>query len=225
VPDKPGFRLPRDDEHVAIIGRNGTGKTHFGIWMLSERSWTTKPWFVLNTKGEPIIDDMIPHTIDYDIRDRIPRQPGVYEARPLVGDKKDQETLDNFYKRLWEKQNVGVFVDEGYVSTGLKWFRAILTQGRSRRVPMIVLLQRPVWADRFIWSEASHYAAFDLNLEDDRETTGKMIPGYKSVKLPRYHSIWHDVKADLTIGLTPAPDAGTIQQRFRDLAPVKRRAI
>jgi len=219
----PDFRLPRTDEHVAILGRNGSGKTQFAAWMLSERA-AGQVWIILNTKGDELLDS-IPHAMDYAISDRIPRSPGIYVARPIIGDKKDAELLDAFYRKIWERQNTGVFVDEGYVSTGLRWFRANLTQGRSRRIPMMILAQRPVWLDRFVWSEASHYAAFDLNLEDDRDTANKMIPGYKHVKLPRFHSVWHDVKADLTIGLTPAPDAETILQRFRDLAPVRRRAI
>lgn len=218
------FHLPGDDEHTAIIGRNGSGKTQFGVWMLSERSWNSKPWIILNTKDDDLID-AIPGSKPYRIDDRIPREAGVYVAKPIIGDQKDQERLDNFYRRVWDQKRVGIFADEGYVSTGLKWFRAILTQGRSRRLPMIILAQRPVWIDRFVWSEASYFCGFDLTLADDRDTTGKMVPGYKSISLPAYHSLWHDVKGKLTIGLTPVPDRDTILQRFRDRAPVKRRAI
>jgi hypothetical protein len=219
-----GFRLPRDDEHVAVLGRNGSGKTQFATWMLSERSWPTKPWIILNTKGERLFDD-IPHAEKYDIEDRIPRQAGVYVARPIIADKHDQARLDDFYRRVWDRQKTGVFVDEGYVSTGLKWFRAILTQGRSRNCPMMVLAQRPVWIDRFVWSEASQFIAFHLNLMDDKDTAAKMIPNYGRVKLPPFHSLWHNVKTDETLGLTPCPDRDTILQQFRDRAPFKRVAF
>jgi hypothetical protein len=219
------FRLPTDSEHVAIIGRNGSGKTQFGTWMLSERSWDQIPWIVINSKGEAIFYD-IPGVKDYSIVKPIPKEPGIYVATPIVADTDDKIKLDVFFHRCWERQNVGVFVDEGYVATGLRWFRAMLTQGRSRRVTSVLLFQRPAWADRFVWSEASQFVAFDLNMDDDKLTVKRFgIPAYRDVKLKPFHSLWHNVKTDETIGLTPVPDAATILARFRERAPIRRHVI
>jgi hypothetical protein len=216
--------MPSDTEHVAIIGRNGSGKTQFATWMLSERSYDKMPWIVLNFKGDDLIDE-IPGHREMAITDAIPKSPGIYVTSPVIASKEDQALLDDFFRRCWERQNVGIYVDEGYMATGLKWFRAVLSQGRSRHVPMIVISQRPVWMDRFVWSEASRYAAFDLNLQDDKETADKMIPGYRQVNLPAFHSVWHDVKSDRTVILTPAPDRETILAAFRSRAKVKTKAI
>lgn len=218
------FRFPDDTEHVAIIGRNGSGKTQFATWMLSERSWNIIPWIVLNFKGDDLIDS-IPHTTSMDITDRIPSRPGIYVADPIVASKEDQEKLNDFFHRCWVHENVGIYVDEGYMATGLRWFRACLSQGRSRKVSMMVISQRPVWMDRFVWSEASRYAAFDLNLRDDKQTADNMIPGYKQVKLPEFHSVWHDVKRDRTVILTPAPNRETILARFKERSGIRYKAL
>lgn len=222
--DEALFRLPSDTEHTAIVGRTGSGKTQFGVWLLSQRSWNTRPWIVLDFKGDDLIGN-IPHTKPLDIGDKIPKAPGVYVASPIVVDKEDREKLDQFFHAVWQRENVGVFVDEGYMATGLRWFRACLQQGRSKRVSMIVLSQRPVWMDRFVWSEASHMIAFDLSLKDDVDTANNMVPGYRQVKLPPFHSVWHDVKRRQTAILTPAPAGRSILSEYRTRSPVQRQAI
>jgi len=215
------FRFPRDDEHVAILGRNGSGKTQFAVWMLSERSWDRMPWIIINSKGDDLID-AIPNTTEIGVRSSIPTSPGIYVMRPKPI---DYPTLDEFYQVAWKRKNVGIYADEGYVSTGFPWFRACLTQGRSRTIPMVVLGQRPVWLDRFVWSEASRFAAFDLNLRDDQKTADNMIPGYREINLKPYHCVWHDVKIDRTLILTPAPDRASILRRFRERARVQHKAL
>lgn len=218
------FRFPKDSEHIAIFGRNGSGKTQFATWMLSERSFDRMPWIVLNFKGDDLIE-AIPGRKEYDLKSRIPSSPGIYVSNAGIHDKDDQETLDAFFHRAWEKQKVGIYVDEGYMASGLKWFRACMSQGRSRRIPLMVLSQRPVWMDRFVWSEASIFVAFDLNLQDDKDTADRMIPGYRRVKLKPFHAVYHDVKADKTAILTPAPDRDSILRRFRERSRIVHKAL
>lgn len=218
------FRLPGDDEHMAIIGRNGSGKTQFATWVLSERSFDRMPWIVLNFKEEPIFDE-INQAREFKLTDKIPSQPGIYVCDVVAFHEKDAETLDQFFFHCWQHRNVGIFVDEGYNATGLKWFRACLSQGRSRNVPMVVLSQRPVWMDKFVWSEASRYAAFDLNITDDKITASKMIPGYKLVRLQPFHCVWHDVKTKQTMILSPCPDRDRILRRFRERSRIVHKAL
>jgi hypothetical protein len=218
------FNLPRDDEHIAIIGRNGSGKTQFAAWMLAERSWPQRPWIILNFKRDPLLD-AIPRARSMALDEKLPRQSGIYNIRQTMTAKEDSALLDIFFQRVWDRGRIGLFIDEGYIASGLKWFRACLTQGRSRHVPMMILSQRPVWMDRFVWSEASYYVAFALNLKDDRETAGNMIPGYRDIRLPPFHALWHAVKRDQTLGLTPVPDSADILTRYRARAPFSLRAI
>ena len=220
----PDFVMPGVEDRVAVLGRTGSGKTQFAVWLLSNANFDRMPWIVMNFKGDKLIDE-IPGTFDLDIDERIPTAPGIYVTRPIVADKDDKEKLNEFFRRCWERENVGIYVDEGYMATNIKWFRACLTQGRSRHVPMIVLSQRPSWIDTFVWTEATYFAAFDLNREDDKILAGKMLPGYRNAKLPPYWSIWHDVNRDSTFMLKPVPDRDTLLARFRARLPTRRKAI
>lgn len=220
------YRLPHEDEHVAIIGRNGSGKTQAAVWVISRVTDPEDTLFILNFKDDELINQ-IPGATSFKIRDKLPRGPGVFSTNELFDpeDKDDKAALNNFFRSCWHRKGVRIFVDEGYNATGLKWFRACLSQGRSREVSMIMIFQRPVWADRFVWSEASQYMAFDLNLADDKNTTASMVPGYRDVTLPPYHCVWHNVKTDQTAILTPVPDGETILQRFRRMTKTNRKVI
>lgn len=220
----PDFRLPRDDEHVAVFGRNGTGKTQASVWQLSLRSYNRMPWVVINSKDDPLINQ-IPGTFDLDLDSGAPRWPGIYVVRDALADKQDREELNGLLARVWSRQRTGVYFDEASDATGLPWFRRLLRQGRSRKCPIIAVTQRPLWLDRFVWSEASYYQGFSLNLADDRDTAEKMVPAYRRIKLPSFHSVWHDVKAGLTFRLDPVPDAEHILAHFRERLPVKRRVV
>lgn len=215
------FRIPADDKRVAIIGRTGSGKTQFATWMLGERSITTKPWVVFNFKGDRLIDD-IPGTRELTIDANVPKAPGLYVMRPLPD---EAERVDEFLWKAWERENVGLYVDEGYMLTGLKGFRACLTQGRSKNIAMMILSQRPVWMDRFTWSEADYFGVFNLGTGQDRATVREYVPRYPLAPLPEYHCLWHDVARDRTVLLRPVPERDRIIARFRDRIGIKRRAI
>lgn len=209
------FRIPSSNERIAVIGRTGSGKTQAAVWQLSLRDFDTKPWIIFNSKGDKLIDD-IPGTVEMDIKGDIPKKPGIYIIRPLPDEK---EETDNFLYKCWKKENVGIYIDEGYNLTGLKFFRACLTQGRSKNIPMIVLAQRPSWIDRFVWSESDFFQAFSVNLKDDAQVLASMVPGYDRVRLPPFWSFWHDVKAGASFKLRPVPDADTLLETFRRRVP------
>jgi hypothetical protein len=218
------FRLPNSSQRLAVIGRTGSGKTQAAVWHLSRQDFTKMPWIVFNFKGDKLIDEL-PGTFDLEVGDKIPKHPGIYIVRPMVFDKDDKEKLDEFLMRAWTKEHVGLYVDEGYMASGLKWFRVCLTQGRSKNIPMIVLAQRPVWLDRFVWSESDFYQAFTIHTGSDRKIVDEYIPGYSKVELPEFYSVWHDVGQGETIALAPVPDRATLLQSFRDRMPIRRRAI
>jgi len=215
------LHLPSDSERVAIIGHTGSGKTQAAVWQLSLRNYTTQPWIVFNFKGDGLIDS-IPGTFDLGIKDRIPKRPGIYVVRPLPDDK---ENLDAFLFRVWKQERVGIYADEGYMLTGLKYFRACLTQGRSKRIPMIVLSQRPRWIDRFVWSEADYLQAFSLSQADDKDLVDGMIPGYDDVELPEFWSLWRDVRRRQTLMLRAVPTEEQIRRAFKDRLPNRIRLV
>lgn len=221
APDTDAFHLPRDDEHTAIVGRNGTGKTMMGAFLLAMQDLTKKTWIILDYKGEEIFAALErARAITFN---EVPDEPGVFilKSRP---DLKTQ--TENWLWRVWEHEKVGLMVDEGYMLPGFMTqngaFDALLTQGRSKRIPVITLSQRPVRVTSFAFSEASHVAVFDLNAKADRKTvedrTGEgfmsWLPPEFANGLPRYHARWYGVKSNSKFIVRPVPEAKEIVKRI-----------
>src|ERR1700687_1269348 len=207
------FYLPTNDEHTAVVGRNGSGKTMLGAFLLSTKNLQKEIWIVLDYKGEEIFAalEKARHIKFADV----PDEPGLYilSSRPDL----EQETEDWLWK-IWEREKIGVYVDEGYMLPEFTKgaYQGILTQGRSKRIPTITLTQRPVKISPFVFSEASHVAVFDLNAKRDRQTvedrTGEgfmsWLPSeYAEAGLPRFHSRWYAVKHDGKYVVKPVPKA------------------
>ena len=217
------FRLPEVDEQAAIIGRNGTGKTQLGNWLLSKQDLRAKPWIILNYKGDALINSISRARIIKHMD--MPDAPGVYILNSNPGLKIQDES---FLWRLWEEENTGLFIDEGYMVPKKDGgaFEALLTQGRSKHIPIITLSQRPVELCRFVFSEASHVALFHLNDERDVKTVTNFVPRdfpnwvpsefAKQGRLPPYHARWYDQKGNDGQGarfiLKPVPSADQIRK-------------
>jgi hypothetical protein len=211
------FVIPQDDKRTTLVGKTGSGKTQAGIWQLSERSIDLMPWYILDFKRDKLINQ-IPYLQESTLENPIASQPGVYIVHPLPD---DTEAVEAFLWKLWAHENVGLFIDEGYMLGNSPAFRALLTQGRSKNIPLIVLSQRPVWISRFAFSEADYFQVFWLNDARDRKTIQSFIPFDLEKRLPAYYSVWYDIGADETLILKPVPSRREILNRFSQrLAPV-----
>ena len=169
------------------------------------------PCIVYDFKGEEMINS-IAHAQHISLGSPIPQRPGLYVVHPLP----DQEgEIEDHMKRIWAQENIGVFIDEGYMlGNNNGGFRYLLTQGRSKHIPVIVCLQRPVWADRFVFSEASYFQVFRLQNRKDLATVQEFIPFDISERLPEYHSYYYDVAANEVVVLRPTPDREAILDTF-----------
>ena len=200
------------------VGKTGSGKTQAGIWQLSLRSYDTMPWVVVDFKGDSLIAE-IPGAKETTF-DVVPSEPGIYILRALPD---DSDALDDFFMRVWARENVGLYIDEGYMIGNGKGdsraFRALLTQGRSKRIPMIILSQRPAWLSRFCFSEADFFQIFWLNDREDRKRIGQFVPYDIDQRLPEYYSSWYNVSKDQLLTLRPVPAAGNILATFRERMP------
>jgi hypothetical protein len=205
------IRLPGPSDRIAIVGRTGTGKTVAAIWHLSESDIDERPWVILNFKNDKIINRIEQaHRIGFD---EVPDEPGVYIINVTPHNAKD---LTDWFRRVWEHENIGVLIDEGYrIDQRDEWFNACLTQGRSKQISMIVLSQRPAWMSRFVLSEATFIQVFDLSHDEDIDK----VRGYIQTDdgkdeldqaLPPFHSFYYDVGRKQLNVFGPVPNEEAI---------------
>lgn len=218
------MRLPNEKQRTVIIGRTGSGKTVAGVWHLSQRNWDEMPWIIFDYKGDELIASFDPTEIDID--GKLPTEPGLYVVRPLAD--VDDEAVEKFLWAIKNRGNIGIYIDEGYMlpNNGKSIaMRAIQTQGRSLRIPTIILSQRPVWMDRFIFSEADFYQVFHLNDKRDRRTIGSFMPAEANKNLPEFHSYYYDVGKDQLVILGPVPTGEDLVAGMRPEKPKTRLSI
>lgn len=215
------FRLPNDTQRLAIIGRTGSGKTQAGVWHLSKRAYDRMPWIAFNFKGDELINS-IPGTQTLGLDASVPSKPGIYVVDVAPDEK---EVADDFLMRVWKHEKCGLYIDEGYMLSGLPGFRRCLTQGRSKQIPIILLSQRPVWMDRFAWSEADFFQIFNVAIADDKKTIASYVGGSVLGRLTDFHSHWYDVARDKTFRLRPVPERDILIRDFKSRLSVKRQRI
>ncbi len=211
-------KFPGPTDRLYIIGRTGSGKTTASLWHLSGKDFTKQPWVVINTKGDTTLNELaaIEGVKTIGINDT-PGEFGLYHVRPHPDD--DAKELDAFFGRIWEKTNCGVFVDEGYMISIDTKLNALLTQGRDRRIPMIVGTQRPTWITKFVESEADYVQLFSLARRKDRENIMGLVPVDRDYKLARYCSYWYNVGDDELAQFAPVPNKAAILDTFRTSLP------
>lgn len=219
------LRSPTDQQRVIVLGRTGSGKTQFALNLLSTRDLEKMPWVIIDYKGDETIDAVVRQNKLKEIKpdQKPPSKPGLYimHPRPHL----DDEDLENWLMQVWACEDIGLFIDEGYALPQKNAFDMILTQGRSKHIPVIALYQRPVYMSRFAIAQADYFAAFDQNDERDLKTTRTFIKDYVAPngtklnvydELPPYHCFWYDVSQGRTDVLKPVPGRNTILAQFRE---------
>jgi hypothetical protein len=199
-------RLPSVFDRTTVVGRTGSGKTHFGKWLLSKQDLKNFAWVILDFKRQDF-NDLNVKRIKYDI----PGFSGLHLVQPRI-DEKTQ--LRDYLWKIWESQGIGIFIDEGYMIPELdaeQPFKAILTQGRSLQIPLITLTQRPSFISRFVFSEASFIVLFDLIDDRDYETVQSFMPDIAAQRLPDYHSWYFDVSRKSIAQFKPVPSQTEIE--------------
>lgn len=203
------IRLPNLSQRLVIVGKTGSGKTLAGLWHLS-RADKGVPWLIVDFKRDISIARIDATELQPDRLGEL--EPGkLYVVRPLPNDERIAPMLWN----LWRMENVGLFIDESYMMPNCDAMNAILTQGRSKHIPVIALTQRPVFVPRFFFSEADFFQTFWLNDARDRKTVASFQPPETFERLPAFHSFYYDVGRDNLVIFAPVP-----LESPRPLAPV-----
>lgn len=210
-------KWPGPTDRVAVVGRTGSGKTTAGMWHLSGKNFDLQPWVLVNTKGDPLINEIAEikgvQTIPLSAT---PGEKGLYVINPMPH---EDEELNAFFGRVWEKQNCGLYIDEGYMIGNTEKFNGCLTQGRSRRIPMIVLSQRPAWISKFVFTECDFVQLFNLQHRKDRKNVSEFVPVDVDYRLAKYCSLWYNVADNELVEFGPVPEKTAIIETFRAKFP------
>lgn len=207
-------RLPNSTQRTAVVGSTGSGKTTGAVWLLSKVYKPGSIWLIVDFKGDKLIA-RIPGLKEIRVTDNPPRKPGIYVVRPLPD---DHAELDELLYKCWLQEDIGIYIDEGLMvgkNGRSRWMRALLTQGRSKHIPMIILTQRPVWCDKFILTESDFLWTFRLNNADDRNTVQGQVSASMEQRLAPYHSYWYDVASDRLSVFAPVPSDREILSAFQ----------
>ena len=204
------MRLPKYDERTVIVGSTGSGKTALGLWLLSKRNFENRTTIIIDHK----IDDNIKKIKckHLDINSRIPDDGGFYVLYPntlKVSVKQNHiidEKLTDILWTIWERGNYLVYIDEGMmINSNCPALKALLTQGRSKNVEMIILTQRPVEVSRFIFSESDYLGLMRLNDPRDLDVIKKAFGVDLSAPMGEFHWRWLDRKKNTLTMLSPVP--------------------
>lgn len=186
------------------------------------------PWVIIDYKGaDGDVINRIPYIREIGYNDKL-KHPGVHILHAHPG---DDDHMEPFLWRIWENGHTGVYVDEAYMlpnaapASRKGAYISILTQGRSKRIPVITLTQRPRHMTQFHFTEADYHSIFHLQDTKDRSRVMEYVPQDLEKRLPEYHSWYHRVKDQTTFGLYPSPDEATILSRFETRLKPNRRFL
>lgn len=225
------FRLPTNKQRTLVVGRTGSGKTVFGAWLLSRAPFHVQPYVIVDYKGDELLSS-IEGARQISYKDK-PKHPGIYYLNAMPG---ELDEMDAFLWGVWQRGKTGLLFDEGYMVPGngpttrsYHALNSILTQGRSKRIPVIMLSQRPTWLSRFAFSEADFFSVFHLNDRRDFQTVAAFTPRddvWTSEKIQPYHSRWYDVNTDFSTILSPVQKGEAILETFHErLRDIKRKVL
>ncbi len=208
-------RLPNNTQRIGIYGKTGSGKTLAGCWHLSNKDFTRERWEILDFKLDKTIG-RIPRLEELDIDAPVGKQKGLYVRRPAPG---SDDAVEDYLIRLYQRGNTGLMIDEGYEINRLsKALRRLLTQGRSLKIPMITLSQRPSWISPFLMSESDFHQVFFMTNPADNERIQEWIPGIGPLNQD-YYSYYYDVAKDGLYYFKPVPNENNILDKFDSKVP------
>lgn len=212
---------------MAVIGTTGSGKTVAALWHLSRTDIDRRPWIAFDFKDDESIGQIENAThIDLDFLPS-PKDKGLYVVHPT---RKDDERVNELMQKILRQGNMGIYVDEPDMNRA-EGFEDVLRKGRSHRIPVIALTQRPVDCNRYMLSEAGFYQIFDLADEKDWSRVRNFVPlhrfGYDRDDpiFDKYHSLYYERDRKKLTPFKPVPPVERIIGDIDAKLDTKRRHI
>jgi hypothetical protein len=201
APARSGFRFPGPADRLTVNGMTGSGKTTFAFWLFAESAdFNKKPWVFIDYKGEPLLSAALSEKMAEEIPLKsLPKGPGVFVVRPDV--RSGPEQVIDFLWRVYNAGHIGVFLDEATMIPELRGlgnsggpYQSLLSQGRSKVIPVWTLAQRPAHVNKMVYSESNFSCAFKLKNDEDLD---KLIKEAVSRKARNFETVWGDDAPDL----------------------------
>lgn len=169
--------LPSTSDRVIFLGNSGEGKSHLARGLL-ERMPNV---IILNTKHDPFFESIV-HGVVYRDDAIVDVGPGRYDYRPsdpfYRGHPRYNPAIaENFFKRMLDRGNVIVYVDElvDICPSAQRYpfgLQKIVKQGRWRHVGLWGSTQEPIRVPSFCLSQAQHRYLFYLGWPAHRKLAG-----------------------------------------------------
>lgn len=148
----------KQGEHVIIIGDTGSGKTYLEEKLLDLRDNV----IVVKTKPDDIKFPGYRKIKQFDKIMDLKNRKFVLDSgfNPAV----QRHHIKGILGLVWRQQGWTLVVDETYYWTQIlkldRDLNMFLTQARSKKITMVVGMQRPAWISRFALSQATHAFIF-----------------------------------------------------------------
>lgn len=149
-------------EHIAAVGDTGTGKTYLVSKLVELRQYVV----IFRTKPDDI------KFAGFRKARTVRAMDDLYETRILLQPIHSQQMRQGYelLTRVWEQGGWTIVIDEEwYVEARLhltEWVETLLTQGRSKKISVIVGMQRPARVSRFAISQCTHLFSFRVEGRD-----------------------------------------------------------
>jgi len=174
----------RQGEHVAVVGRTGSGKTYLIGKLTALRQYVvifrTKPDRKIKFPGFVTVRRAA--AMDHWRSERLLLEPD-YRRQAVEG--------YGMLERAWRDGGWTIVVDENWYAEKLLGLQSyvirLLTQGRSKDISIVVGMQRPVDITRFALSEITHLFVFrcegrDLKFSLKDSTTESIVPAVRNLR-------------------------------------------
>jgi len=172
----------RQDEHVALIGPTGAGKTTLALNLLPLRTYVT----VLATKPRDETLDRFSKSHDYVTlktwkhklsAEKYPRRILWPDSRSLYAAEAQRREFQTAMASIYDQGSWCTYVDEGWIlSQPLRMqneLKTFLLQGRSMDLSLVLATQRPAWIPVEVYDQSTHLFFW----RDNDETNLSRISG------------------------------------------------